>query len=320
MKIQNLVLSLTISLALTSSCGQSIVSLTAVPSNVPASSATAAQLYTPLPTDSPTPAPASTIVPTLAINDANARLLDVLANNGGCHLPCLWGIIPGNSSFEEAKAILVPLSNLSQSVYLNPPGPGDIMPRYTEGELEIYTRVAFLTDPDTNTVNRVAFRAEAHRPLQEGGYEDIFNSSFFGEKIKAYTLQHVLSEQGIPSSVMISTYGGPLTRGGRGGFDILLLYPDQGILINYATQMEIIGTNVRGCPLNANVEMELYPPGKREIFFGSLKRTDWQVKMKGYKPLEEVTSMSVDEFYETFRKTTMECIETSTKLWPTQEP
>lgn len=311
---------------LVTACGKSTENATTPLSETslsPTNNVTHLPSFTPLPTDTPLPAPVitRTMVPTLSAGDSRRRLLNLLANNDGCRLPCLWGISPGESSFEEAQAILTPLSSLSHSVHLNSPGLGDISPRYAvEGDLEIYTRVAFLTNPERNTVYRLAFNAEAHKPLAEGGYEDVFDSKFFGEKVTAYSLPHILSEEGIPSSVMISTYGALLTRGGRGGFDILLLYPDQGILVNYTTQMHLIGASVRGCPLNAHVEMELYPPGRSDLFFESLKQTDWEVKMRGYKPLEEVTSMSVEEFYKTFLESGIDCIETPAMQWPTQEP
>lgn len=327
MKPQNIVLwlSLVLLTVLFSGCAQSNENATTPPSEtpfLPVSSTTPSPRpsFTPLPTDSPTPSPTLTMIPILPIEEARTRLLDLLANNGDCRLPCLWGIIPGKSSFEDAQVILTPLTGLSDSVYLNPPGPGDIRPRYTEGDLEIYTRVAFLTESSHGIVSRVAFNAEAHRPLAQGGYEDVFDSKFFGEKVSAYSLPHVLTEQGVPSSIMIETAGGPLTRGGTGGFDILLLYPDQGILVNYTTQMHLIGANVRGCPVNAHVEMELYPSGQRDSFFESLKQTDWTLKMTGYKPLEETTSMTVQEFYDTFREPTDKCIETPAKLWPIPEP
>jgi len=186
--------------------------------------------------------------------------------------------------------------------------------------LEIYTAVGFITNPSSGIVDHVTFNTEAHRPVKEGGYEDIFNSRFFGENVSAYTLPHILSEQGVPSSVMIATFGGPLTRGGTGGFDLLLLYPDQGILVNYTTQMHLVGANVRGCLPNAHVEMELYSSGQGDSFFDLLEQTDWAVKLNYYKPLQEVTSMSLGEFYETFRQPTDKCVETPVNLWPTPEP
>jgi len=39
-----------------------------------------------------------------------------------------------------------------------------------------------------------------------------------------------------------------------------------------------------------------------------------------WKPIEEATNMSLEEFYQAFREPTDKCIETSAKLWPTPEP
>src|SRR6185436_4057409 len=69
------------------------------------------------PTMTPTltlnPTNTSTIVPTLPAEGAWTKLLELLANNGGCRLPCLWGITPGKSTYKEAQAILTPLRSIS---------------------------------------------------------------------------------------------------------------------------------------------------------------------------------------------------------------
>ena len=312
------------------SCAPSIEGITpsfVATSSQPPRRATIVSSLTPLPTHSPTPLPTvppimptPTMIPTLPVETAQIKLLDLLANNGNCRLPCLWGIMPGESTFWEAQAILASLSGLSPYADLNFPGPSSISPTYNESGLEIYTRITYLINPESKITNRIVFNLEAHRSLQEGGYEDVYDSKSFGNKTSVYGLPHVLSEQGIPSSVMIATWGGPLTRGFTGGFGILLLYPDKGVLVNYNTQMYVIGSNVRGCPVNAHVEMELYPPGQQETFFELLKKTDWNTKMKYYQPLEEVTSMTLGEFYEAFREQSSRCIETPANFWPTPEP
>ncbi len=71
-------------------------------------------------------------------------------------------------------------------------------------------RIGFNVDTQSNNqiVNMIGFSAEAHKPLTQGGYEDVFDSKFFGEKVSAYSLQSVLTEQGVPSSIMIETAGG----------------------------------------------------------------------------------------------------------------
>ncbi len=311
-------------LTLISGCTQSTENTVIASSKtplMPAISATPTSSVTPLPTNTPTPKRTPMVIPTLPTEKAQVELLKMLSSNGSCQLPCLWGIIPGKSTYQEAQAILLPFTGISVLTGFRPEG-GAIFPVYNNGDLELYNGIGFNVDTQSNNqiVNMLGFSAEAHKPLPQGGYKDIFDSKFFGEKVSAYSLPHILTEQGVPSSVMIQTAGGPLTRGGTGGFDILLLYPDQGILVNYKTQMQLHGTNVVGCPTNAYVRMELYPPGQPDSFFEGLKRTDWALKMTGYKPVEETTSMSLQEFYNTFRTPTDKCIETPANLWPTPEP
>lgn len=285
-----------------------------------ASSATST--LTPVATDTPLPSSTPTSVPTLPVDEAGKRLLDLLANNSDCQLPCLWGITPGKSTYWEAQTILLQLSSISQLTGFRPEG-GSVMPVYPEGDLTLNTNAGFLSD--NQIVSHIAFQAEELKKFTfsngEAGFVNVFDSATFGNHIHYYSLQSVLAEQGIPASVMIVAHGVPVPRGGSGGFDILLLYPNQGILVNYTTQGYLIGSAVRGCPANAHVQMELYPPGDVDSFFALLKKTDWTLVMKNwYKPLEDVTSMSVEEFYQTFRQATNKCIETSAKFWPTPEP
>ncbi len=320
MKLQRTILLLGLMLVtiLAAGCTQSSDSAGTPSATVPTLSVNSA---TPSPTNFPRPTVTSTAVPTLPVEDARTKLLELLGDNGQCRLPCLWGITPGKSTDQEARAILMPLSSLSSFADFSSQV-GHIAPHNNEGDLEIGTDVGFLTNSDNDSVSHISFHASARKEMkQELGYEDVFNSTIFGERVRAYMLPQVLSDQGIPSSVLIATLGGPLTRGGTGGFHILLLYPDQGILVNYTTQMQLVGENVRGCPSNAHVELELYPSGKGDIFLKLLAGTDWPQNItNNYKPLGEVTSMSLEQFYQTFRQPTDKCIETPANLWPTPEP
>ena len=277
-------------------------------------------------TSSPTPTPISlltftpTFVPTLPVEEAQTQFLDLLSNNGGCRLPCLWGITPGRSTIQDAQLILVPLSSLSRFKDLLP-SPITIDPIYKEDDLEIATNSSFVYGND-GIIGSIFFRAREFRVGEPGNpttLKPVFDSRRFGERLRPYMLSQVLSEQGVPNKVLISTDGGENTGNNVPGFYILLLYPDRGILVNYTTNKELIRGNVRGCPPNAHVEMELYPPGQTELFFESLKQTDWGITKNGYKPLEEATSMSVEEFYEIFRNPTDKCIETPVNIWPTPE-
>lgn len=276
-----------------------------------------------------TPSPLSppTYVPTLPVEDARKRLLDLLANNGDCRLPCLWGITPGISTYQQVQSIFSPLLSISNIFEIKPsfdPKGGFIDLSYTEGESDIMLNsgVGYLVD--NLIVGHINFYAKEEKiPTDSNGNwisrQPIFDSPTFMKRIDYYSLSHILSEQGIPASVMFHAsglLGYPVVVG---GIDIALLYPDQGIWVNYTMLMYSNDGIKKGCPANVHIEMELYPQGNPNSFYSLLEQTDWGVTKNGYKPLEEATSMSVREFYEIFRNPTNKCIETPANLWPTPE-
>ena len=307
------------------SCTQSTESVVPSSTAMPTSQVSS---NSPLPVATATPiiSPILTMVPTLPVEEARKQLLDLLSNNGDCNMPCLWGIVPGKSTYPEAQAILAPLGSLSDLTGFIPEG-GVVSPKYIEDDLILATNIDFNIEilSDNQIVSRVGLRARELKKIittDSGlGFDPIFDSNVYGERVSFYMLHSVLTNHGLPESVMLGTVASIPPREPPGGFHILLLYPNQGIMINYTTQMHKTGLYVGGCPANAHVEMELCPSGNADVFFASLEKTDdWAVRKNWYKSLEETTSMSVEEFYETFREPTDKCIETLASLWPTPEP
>jgi len=256
------------------------------------------------------------------VEDARQLLLALLANNNDCHLPCLWGITPGKSSYLDARSILLPLRGIAETAYFDfTSSPvDDISPLYVESDMRLNTRVAYVYGND-GVVNYIVFRA-IEQQLSKDKYGNqlaapIFDSQTFLKRVQYYSLSHVLSEQGIPDSVMIQASGELV-----GGFlDIVLLYPEQGVWVNYRTAI-IYNNGIvkRSCPTNSYIgDMFLVSAGDPDAFFSLLDKTDWGMTKSGYEPLEEATSMSVKQFYETFRQPTDTCIETPSNLWPTPE-
>lgn len=284
-----------------------------------------------IPTVVPTlPTFTPTFISTLSVEDARQRLLDLLANNGGCQLPCLWGITPGKSSYLEAHSIMISLSGIAETVH-----PDSISPLYVDVEdnshpnKRVVDRLNTKLGDDYGTdgiISSISFGA-----LQEevtfdanGNWTEkrpIFDSTTFGKRVAYYSLAHVLTEQGVPASVMIQFNGASLYPDYALGLDIALIYPDQGIWVNYKMPMQNRANAKVGCPNgSAQVDMELFPSGNRNSFYAQLDQTNWGVTKGAYKPLEEVTGMSVEKFYETFRNPTSDqCIQAPANLWPTPE-
>jgi hypothetical protein len=265
-------------------------------------------------------------VPSLPVEDARKRLLDLLATNGDCRLPCLWDITPGDSDYQKARNILMPLSSIAETAHFASSSPvDDVSPLYVEGDLHLNTRVAYLYD-DNGIISHLNFRVFEENVTTDSkgnwtGKTPIYDSPSFKKRVEYYSLSNLLSEQGIPASVMLATDGPSLTYIGVLNVNIVLLYPDQGIWAKYTTSMDEskVGSSIKSCPANAHIELNLYPPGNADSFTSLLEETEWGVTKDGYKPLDEATSMSVEEFYQTFRTPTDKCIETPTNLWPTPE-
>ena len=316
MKIQNniLRLRLVVFIVLVSGCMQSTESVTTpvLPTLVATKES---PTLTPIVAETISPSP--TIVPTLPINEARKRLLVLLTDNGGCRLPCLWGITPGKSTYQEAQATFVPLSVLSVLTSFIPEG-GAIFPIYPHGDLTLNINAGFSVNAssDNQIVSRVGFQARELKKVDNMS-TDVFDSPFFVEQLGYYMLPNILTQYGEPTTVMLSTMAKLPSSGVPGGFKILLLYPDQGILVNYTMQMQIVGESIMGCPSNSHIEFELYPPGHADSFFDLLEPSGWtQIIQKTYKPIEEATSMSQEDFYRIFSQQTNECILTPASLWP----
>lgn len=337
MKIQRLGFSLVLVtfMILATSCNQSLKSAgtpftPSVPIGLSISTLTPIPVYTHTFTTTITPNPTTISYP-LKEDSARTRLLELLANNRNCRLPCLWGITPGNSTYQEAQAILAPLSNISDPLMTGFwPAGGSINPIFIEGNLATKVFVNFYVNiKSTNhIVNHITFQIREEEITKtiknEPSIRKVFDSKSFSERTRTYGLGQVLSEQGIPEAVLIQTYNAQASLGHNlgGGFDILLLYPGQGLLAHYITQLQVVGQNIRGCPANAHVELELFPSGDENSFSQFLSQTQWAgmwplpSNKPFWTPIEKVTNMTVEQFYQTFRQSPDQCIETPAKLWP----
>lgn len=298
--------------------------------------ATLTPTLTPIATTTSTPLSTLTAIPTLSVEDARKRLLELLATNGGCELPCLWGITPGKSDNQEARNILLPLSSIAppETIYfettpLRDVLGGTITPLYVDGDLSLNVRIGYLYGDD-GIVSSIGFRALEEKvvkdPRDPSGKSWISKTPIYGlptfvKRVEYYSLFHLLTEQGVPTSVMIASSGLSINRDRSISTYLAVFYPDQGIWAQYTTLVNEneVGSSIISCPVNAHIEMNLYPPGNPDSFYVLLEQTDWGITKNSYKPLEEATSMSIKEFYEIFRNSPDRCIETPVNIWPTPE-
>lgn len=272
------------------------------------------------------------IIPTedtreLSKANAKAKLSQLLKRNGNCQLPCFWGITPGMTTFEEAKSILVPLKLISDDSEFEPPL-GSIDVDTELADLNMLIKIKYrIEEKGIDQTSKIAYLVIDLRAIEramingEPSSLEIFKSDLFAKEIEYYSLSEVLNQLGIPKEVKVQTISRypPAEQGIRppSYMHLVLIYPNEGVFVEYLTDISINNDQVTGCFNAASVEFDLYKKVSRttETFIEELSQT-WVEALPYYLPIEKATQYSRYAFYEKFKQTGDGCIVTPAKLWP----
>jgi hypothetical protein len=256
---------------------------------------------------SSTPVPA----PTLSESERQMYLLQLAANNGGCALPCFWGLEPGKTPWLVADGLLTQLEG-------TPPLQG----QYSDGRiyhasgfnvLERDSSLGVVIVDDNGIIQSIEFDVQNVHILEQVSPG---TPSPFADDWIYYSLDRILTMHGIPAQVVLrlrSTLGEPDSDLIYG----LWVYYDQlGFAVRY-TGPAIYGEPLRVCPVfNEIRRIQIYSQaasGGPSLY--DLATTD--VILDYLKPLEEAAGMSAQEFYETFRHSDSQaCLESPRDIWP----
>ena len=270
---------------------------TFTPSPSPVPTAT----ITPTLQPSETPLPTLTTLPTLSSQEAENKIRELYKTNGGCELPCWWGMTPGKTSSSEAQNMLSAISNqmlFSPTNYAKNYGyawgyqaPGE---KRMDWLLDVYVQndKIFMLRPYVTEIT--------NRRISSAGY---------------FTPLKLLSRVGQPQEIYIKTFAE--TPNGSHPFVVRFFKPDQGFLISYSLHGIKVGDLIETCIQdNDSPTILLWKPGAfskvTDInqFIGSLDEPPL------FQPLESATHTSVSLFYKSFQTThTFPCIQTPIDLW-----
>lgn len=219
---------------------------------------------------------------------------ELLENNGGCKLPCWWGITPGKTTWAEARKFLE-----SFSIYVGETG-GVQVPLPAP-----YSNAKFM-DHGYSIKNGIV------------EFIRIYNFNLAPN----YYLPKFLETYGQPSEIWIQTFS--QEEIGQQNFTFDLLYLDKGILIEYGIATPIKDATVEGklknCLRGADSPfIYLWSPENNKMSSQDVRQkfinTRWPPAEP--KPLFEATGMDIKTFYETFKNpNTNVCLETPKNLWP----
>ncbi|MEJ5308298.1 MAG: hypothetical protein WHX52_00880 [Anaerolineae bacterium] len=259
---------------------------------------------TPRPTTQPTATLTPVLFPTLDVEQMETFIADRLADNGGCELPCWWGITPGETSWETA---LQHFAAHGIQVFED----GALGLHYQSGRYQgrpTYTDLMEVNlDQADGIIRRIEVRNNGYYPALQAQFTTLW---------QRYALQPVLVRHGPPTRVFFDmTIGAPCIGSGIfPTYDMWVIYDDQGIAIRYSGLLLYDHDTWAVCPVFGqwrsiaislwSVKDGIAPPD----FAAGVYDPAGDFSVYGFLP--ELTTMSAQTFYETFRQPVPQaCIE-----------
>ena len=223
-------------------------------------------------------------------------ITEMLTTNGGCQLPCWWGITPGKTTITDALNIINQF------------------------------------DSETNDFNKSRVYSHITAPLNISPIKEIrvslFHENEIVQKIEVYGfdwpgygLSQVLTTYGEPDEILIHSYKSEPKS--YPSFRLVLIYRTRGFVVYYGTgefTAMYEGDDNIGC-LNQEPKLYLYPPNKElthDELYGDVFGFYLPHLIEGdiVRPVEEATSMSKHDFYMYYKEESNEaCIRTPKDVW-----
>jgi hypothetical protein len=241
--------------------------------------------------------PTDTPPPPLTPVEGAKLVKELLVTNGDCELPCWWGIHPGE-----------PLSDANISLFLRAPFHSISDTRF--GYAFEYTKNRSSAGLDYNVdVTAILTKEVVSRIWISSDVLDARTSAQFAQDWQTLALHRVLTRFGMPSEVRLSANDFAPDPGAPFLFTLNVIYTDKGIAIKYHGYLQRRSGRYLVCPSLSSVTsigLLLASPGNGAQFWDHLREWPW-MNIEYTSPIQDVTSMSVADFYSTLRDTPNAC-------------
>ena len=232
--------------------------------------------------------------PILTTDEKVKKVKELLDTNGGCQLPCWWGITPDETTWESAKGLLEPLSlSLAKG---NSAIPDQI--------------VYFLTFPNPATVNSSYVDLKMTVLVQDNIVgEMMVEAVSYGDYSR---LNGVLGNFGIPAKVFLGGEINPYER--THYFEIVLYYPEYGVFSLYGNRQDLLSSSTLQVCFDTLTYNALYLWSPSNSFEERRKRI-FETSGIEFLAIEDATSLTSEKIYSTFT-TEKPCVSTPAEIWP----
>jgi len=211
----------------------------------------------------------------------------MLKTNGGCELPCWWGIVPGQTDWQILRNRFAAYGGTSLDV---------------PSTLTVDYRVIHSFAQVNGIVKSIEVTGERLR------------GDDFAKDWQRYSLDQVLTRYGVPSRVWL--FLEPATEPGSGpNYGLTVVYVQPDISIYFQGPADVEGTKTRLCPLFKRVVLIMLQLGPTTPSTSEAPA----VFPKGntmVQSLKQATGMSLETFRETFMSSSGRTCLDLPSLWP----
>jgi len=266
-------------------------------------------------------------------------LISQIIANGQCNLPCVFTVLPGISTKENVNGVIEyfkifqkPISNdrgITIEVYSKSEvtrGGGILS--FSKEEYRVMISYYFVYDftIDIGKVKNAVLTMGSYKDSGEG-MDTITTISYrnpiFTELSTSYRMAAIFQEYGKPDNILIRPYPDDPDYPDIDyyPFNVILLYKKSGFLIEYQSLRKENGNYYIACPNESHVSISSWNP---EIDMPLQNAVDHFSSTLGvnsntigkYRPIEEVTTMTIQEVMDLFVNGTFDtCISTNKSDW-----
>lgn len=249
-------------------------------------------------TPSLTPTVTWTPLPTLSARQARVKINELLGTNGGCELPCWWGITPGETSWHDASRFLKTFSTVKSGNEFGITRPNN---DYT------YHFAYFQVLPEFGTLNH-SYVVKDDVVTRIYAYVHDWSPFLY--------LSNILTEYGPPDGVFLTTYRYELN--GARPYLVYFVYEKLGLLLEYSGGVtKNIGDTVQNCFEELDSPfVYIWSTGDEPLTAEEAIEKYFRQPMAYPVDLEKAAGVDINTFYEKFKTpSNTNCLVMPSELW-----
>lgn len=262
------------------------------------------------PRDKPTLFASPDILPTYIPSDAKSIIQNLLRDNGGCRLPCVWGVVPSKTSVKETKDFLLRFGKVEETnsfyVDINTYDySGDMTTILWDENLRAFINFSYY-QKDNLIDSSVLYMEFTKDDQGSASVKPVYGDAYFSELTYYYQLPQILGKYKNPSQILLLPFpDDPAGEENTPLFSLVLIYEDTGFLVEYLFPRDTKGNDYLGCPSKtAYLSLVNWDPEANPSLENIVQHMSGlginKYNFTQFKSFEDSTTMLESDFYKVF--------------------